>query len=136
MQRVLLCLRGLPDVSDVEISAEGLWRPDGSGGEWLDIASDPAGVAASLAASRGAPGAAAVKPEPGLAEAALGGGGAAEAAGGAAAAQELVVHDSEGESEEEDEMEELRKAAAAVRRASSAALDALAGQVGSGWRGR
>ncbi|EFN55528.1 hypothetical protein CHLNCDRAFT_52345 [Chlorella variabilis] len=157
-QRVLLCLRGLPAITDIEISAGeqagegggrkeaaewcltwagrmaaaawdppaapgrcyGQWRPDGSGREWIDIAADPADVAASLGAAVGAAG---TKPEP---EAAAGGGepangagaGAAGAAGGSG--QAFLVPDSD--SEEEGAEEELRSAAAAVRKAPSAAL--------------
>lgn len=116
-----------PSCCPRRLAADGQWRPDGSGREWIDIAADPADVAASLGAAVGAAG---TKPEP---EAAAGGGepangagaGAAGAAGGSG--QAFLVPDSD--SEEEGAEEELRSAAAAVRKAPSAALS---GQVRHG----
>ncbi|KAI3425891.1 hypothetical protein D9Q98_007864 [Chlorella vulgaris] len=130
-QQVLQCLQSRPAITDVEISAEGRWRPDGSSGEWFDIAAEPASVAAALAAPAAAAGAgggaaaaagagAGTKPDPDAPANGSSGGG-----GGKVGGEELVVSDSE---EEEDAGEELRKAAAAVRDAASKALIALAGQ--------
>jgi hypothetical protein len=105
--------------------AEGQWRPDGSGCEWMDISIDPAEVAAKLAAA--AP-ASTVKAGGSAAAAASGAAsGGATANGAVVKGEELVVGDSEGE---DDPDEELRQAAAAVRRLSAAAQESGAvGQV-------
>lgn len=95
MQRVLASLGGALHVTDIEISADGLWRPNGSDGAWHSIAQDPASV-------RVAP-LAAVKPDPE--------GGADGEDGG-----DILVSDSET-----GEEEELRRAAAVVRRSASSA---------------
>eukprot|EP00887_Chlorella_sp_A99_P007921 scaffold12.g7921.t1 len=113
MQRVLASLGGAPHVTDIEISADGLWRPNGSDGAWHSIAQDPASV-------RVAP-LAAVKPDPEGKSVSLcchpwqqggtGMGGADGEDGG-----DILVSDSET-----GEEEELRRAAAVVRRSASSA---------------
>lgn len=41
MLRVLQCLASAPHVSDVELSADGRWRPAGVEGPWFDIRKQP-----------------------------------------------------------------------------------------------
>jgi hypothetical protein len=101
IQRVLDSLSALPQVTDVEINTEGLWRPLGSAGEWWSVLQSPEEVRARVAA----PAAPARAPRGGR----EGGAGADADAGG------IVVEDSET-----DEEEELRQAAAAVRPAAAA----------------
>lgn len=42
--RVLQCLETAPHVSDVELSADGKWRPAGVEGPWVSIHQDPATI--------------------------------------------------------------------------------------------
>ncbi|KAK9826692.1 hypothetical protein WJX74_010222 [Apatococcus lobatus] len=40
MQRVLECIQSQPDIVEIEVSAEGQWRPAGSTDRWRDITED------------------------------------------------------------------------------------------------
>ncbi len=46
--RVLQCLAKAPHVTEVELSADGHWRPAGEEGPWFSIQQEPAAVAAQL----------------------------------------------------------------------------------------
>jgi hypothetical protein len=54
MQRILACVAGMPDVSAVEVSQSGEWRPAGSGRPWLSVLAEPSAIAPAVV----------VKPEP------------------------------------------------------------------------
>lgn len=105
-QQVLQALADFPHITDVEISNEGQWRPDGWGDTWFSITQAIGEVQEAIAAAGG--GNAAVEAR-------------RRSTGGAGPSVEegILVDDSET-----DEEEELRRAAAAVKPAAAA----LAGQ--------
>lgn len=99
-QHVLKCTANVPEITDIEINAGGLWRPDGSNSTWFSITQAPSEVNIEVPKPDGEPSGRnntkkSTKP----------GGGEAE----------VLVSDSET-----DEEEELRRAAAAVRPAAEA----------------
>lgn len=54
--RVLQCLASAPHVSEIELAADGHWRPAGTEGPWFSVQEDPKAVAAQLPTG--------VKPDP------------------------------------------------------------------------
>jgi hypothetical protein len=101
--RLSVRLQDAPDVVEVEVNAEGLWRPAGSSERWHSITEEPTAVAAALRAAGGR----VAKIEPGT-EGAVG--GQTDPGGGD---DPFAGMSSGDDSEEESEGAELRKAAAA-----------------------
>jgi hypothetical protein len=118
LNHILKCLANLPEVTEVEINPEGLWRPAGSSSPFMSLLTDSSSEAVAAAAATGTAGmvanglptaaaagadgaSLAIKPEPGQP-----GFAAAAAVGGAGAgAGSRAADDSD---DEEDEMAELR----------------------------
>lgn len=105
LERILSCLSGHDQVTEVELSPEGDWRPAGSSMPFMSVLDPPSMQHLHThLAGRGAT-ADSIKPDPDGADRATAGG---HATGAAATA------DDDSDEESEDELEELRKAASAV----------------------